>query len=158
MKKAVLIILPILIILAFGGGFLVLKNGGQKTQAPVVMPTPTVEAIPIQSLTQTNPYGVDLTPRLDKKAVFLKISSFPQGVKTIEYEITYDAREGPRGVLGTIDYKGEGKIKREILLGTCSKNVCRYDEGVTTVTLSLVFRGDKTEKFQETFSLESGKE
>ena len=151
MKKAVLIIIPVLII-ALGGGFFIFK-GRQPTQGPVE-PTPTVEQVPVEDIAETNPYGLDLTPRFDKKAVFLKISSFPQGLKTIEYELTYEAKEGPRGVFGTVNYKGEDKIQREILLGTCSKNVCRYDEGVTKVTLTVVFRGEKTEKFQGIFSLE----
>ena len=152
MKKVVLIIIPVLIILFGGGGFLVLRSK-KSTSTSVVTPTPKVEAIPVQDLAEDNPYGIDLMPRFDKKAVFLKITSFPEGLKTIEYELTYEAKEGPRGVLGTIDYKSETNIQREILLGTCSKNVCRYDEGVTEVTLTAVFRGEKTEKFQGTFSL-----
>lgn len=153
MKKAVLIIFPILILLAIGG-LLVLKNGLQPSVQVEVTPTPTVESIPVKTLEESNPYGVSLiTSRSDKKGVTLKISSFPPGLKTIEYELNYEAKEGPRGVLGTINYKGEDKIQREILLGTCSKNVCRYDEGVTAVKLTIVFRGDKTEKFQGSFSL-----
>lgn len=152
MKKAVLIIIPILILALLGAGGFWLLRGREVAPAPVA-PTPTVEAIPIQEIAEANPYGLALAPRFDKKAVFLKISSFPPGLKTIEYELTYEAKEGPRGVLGTVNYKGEAKIEREILLGTCSKNVCRYDEGVREVTLTAVFKGEKTEKFQGKFSL-----
>lgn len=151
MKKTALILIPILILLAVGW-FFFLRNGTSSSPATVV-PTPTVEVVPIQDLAETNPYGIDLTPRYDKKAVFLKITAFPKDLKTIEYELTYEAREGSRGVLGTINYQGEEKIRREILLGTCSKNVCRYDEGVEEVKLTAVFRGEKTEKFEGTFSL-----
>ncbi len=150
MKKAVLIIVPVLIILAVGGFFFLKKDSSPQVG---VEPTPVVEEIPVQSLVETNLYGLSLSPRSDKKAVFLKITSFPEGVNTIEYELTYDAKEGPRGVLGTINYKGEDKIQREILLGTCSKNVCRYDEGVKKVTLTIVFKGAKTEKFQGSVNL-----
>lgn len=150
MKKVILIIVPIIVLVA-GAGVLISQRTSSKV-APVT-PTPTVELAPIKELTETNPYGIDVTPRFDKKAVFLKISSFPLGLKTIEYELTYEAKEGPRGVLGTINYKGEDNIQREALLGTCSKNVCRYDGGVTAVKLTIVFRGDKTEKFQGSFNL-----
>ncbi|MDP3998003.1 MAG: hypothetical protein Q8P89_00095 [bacterium] len=152
MKKAALIVAPILIILVLGGS-LIAKKSFQPPQVPVITPTPTVESVPVQTLEESNPYGVDLTPRSDKKAVSLGITSFPVGLKIIEYELTYEAKEGPRGVLGTINYKNEDKIERQILLGTCSKNVCRYDEGVSEVTLTIVFRAERTEKFQGKFSL-----
>lgn len=150
MKKAALILIPLLILL--GGGFFFLVKG-RKSEKALVEPTPTVVSTPVDSLSEKNPYGVDLRSRFDKKAVFLKVTAFPSGLKTIEYELTYDAKEGPRGVLGTINYKNETSLEREILLGTCSKNVCRYDEGVTKVTLTIVFRADKTEKFQGSFDL-----
>lgn len=151
MNKAALIIIPILILLVVGG--FVVSGKGSSPKEPSVTPTPTVESVPVTTLEEANPYGAEITSRTDKKAVFLKITSFPEGLKTIEYELNYEANEGPRGVLGTINYKGEQNLKREILLGTCSKNVCRYDEGVTKVTLTIVFKAGKTEKFQGQFDL-----
>lgn len=43
-----------------------------------------------------------------------------------------------RGVVGTIDTKEKkGGYEQEILFGTCSKNVCKYDQGVENGTLTL---------------------
>lgn len=43
-----------------------------------------------------------------------------------------------RGVVGTIDTKEKkGEYEQEILFGTCSKNVCKYDKGVENGTLTL---------------------
>ena len=43
-----------------------------------------------------------------------------------------------RGVSGTIDTKDKkGEYEQEILFGTCSKNVCKYDKGVENGTLTL---------------------
>lgn len=43
-----------------------------------------------------------------------------------------------RGVVGTIDTKQKkGEYEQEILLGTCSKNVCKFDLGVENGTLTL---------------------
>lgn len=43
-----------------------------------------------------------------------------------------------RGVSGTIDTKEKkGEYEQEILFGTCSKNVCKYDKGVENGTLTL---------------------
>ena len=43
-----------------------------------------------------------------------------------------------RGVQGIIDTKDKkGEYEQEILFGTCSKNVCKYDKGVENGTLTL---------------------
>lgn len=50
-----------------------------------------------------------------------------------------------RGVVGTIDTKEKkGEYEQEILFGTCSKNVCKYDKGVENGTLTLyITKGNK---------------
>src|SRR3989344_5997324 len=50
-----------------------------------------------------------------------------------------------RGVMGTIDTKEKkGEYEQEILFGTCSKNVCKYDKGVENGTLTLhIKKGNK---------------
>ena len=80
--------------------------------------------------------GLELSLRFDKKAVVMTLTKLT-GVKSIEYELSYDAEETvegetstvPKGVVGSpIEVAGKSEIKREILLGTCSANVCRYDK------------------------------
>ncbi len=53
-----------------------------------------------------------------------------------------------RGVVGNIDTKEKkGEYEQEILFGTCSKNVCKYDKGVENGTLTLhIKKGDKAYK------------
>ncbi len=99
---------------------------------------------------------VDLVARDDKKAVTLKISSIPKGTESIDYELSYDTSAGlPKGALGTIRLKdGESSVEREILLGTCSRNVCKYDEGVTKINLVLRFNHPKgSSQFQKEYVL-----
>ena len=50
-----------------------------------------------------------------------------------------------RGVKGDIDTKDKkGEYEQEILFGTCSKNVCKYDKGVENGTLTLhIKKGNK---------------
>lgn len=88
---------------------------------------------------------VDLTPRSDGKAVNLTVSNVPAGTDSIEYEISYDNDKGLRkGANGKITVKGEKEISRnDILFGTCSKSVCTYDTGVTSVSLTLRFTTTK---------------
>lgn len=141
-KKAALILVPVGIILIIVG-FLVFRNrSSQEKESTGATPTPT-SASSRFSLpdNKEEKAEVSLTPRMDKKAVILKISKIPSDVVSVEYELSYNTGKGlPRGVLGKIDIKsGQESILREILLGTCSKSVCVYDEGVTKVSLTLKF-------------------
>ena len=53
-----------------------------------------------------------------------------------------------RGVMGNIETKDKkGEYEQEILFGTCSKNVCKYDKGIENGTLTLHIRkGNKAYK------------
>lgn len=79
--------------------------------------------------------SLDLLPT--KKAVKMAITKL-DGIKSLEYEGSYDAvtkdeESGeeltlPRGVgPSTIEVTGDSSINRTIELGTCSRNVCKYD-------------------------------
>ena len=106
------------------------------------------------------PYAL-LFPRRDGNALVLNIkrtSSYDE----ISYDLAYtstpdetkfagtkvlDEGEGQikgsidRGVSGTINTKDKkGEYEQEILFGSCSKNVCKYDKGVENGTLSLRIR------------------
>jgi len=118
--------------------FKMIGSGGRKEEGVLPTPIPTVTLPPIEESVE-----IDLLPRDDKRAVILKISRIPEGVKTVEYEITYEAKSGlSKGVIGKIELKEkEDSISREIVLGTCSRNVCVYDENVRKVNLALRFTG-----------------
>lgn len=104
------------------------------------------------------PYAL-LYPRKDGNALFLNVKR-TASYDSISYDLAYtsasdettvsgskilDEGEGKalggtidRGVSGTIDTKGKkGEYEQEILFGTCSKNVCKYDKGVENGTLTL---------------------
>lgn len=148
MKKAVPFLIASLIILM--GGFLIFK-GKQSRKDVSPTPTPEVSLPPVDEKVK-----VSLTPRYDKKAVILKIVQIPEGVTSIDYELSYETGKGlPRGVLGTIRLKeGEESVEREILLGTCSRNVCVYDTGVEKVNLVLKFNSPQgSSQFQKEYEL-----
>ncbi|MBI5465522.1 hypothetical protein HY946_02840 [Candidatus Gottesmanbacteria bacterium] len=139
MKKPALILVSVLFIVILGGIFLFKDRIFPKKEELAPTPTPSAHfTLPEQKEERIE---VDLTPRYDKKAVILKISKIPTDVTSIDYELSYEAKGGlPRGVLGKVDIKaGQQTILREILLGTCSRNVCVYDEGVKKVSLTLKF-------------------
>ena len=106
------------------------------SQPPVVNPSPTTQVINAKN---PEDIGLTLSTRSDKKAIVMVISKL-SSISSLEYEVTYDADvvdEGQtlrvgRGIgPSTIEIKStDREIKREIELGTCSKNVCKHDKGI----------------------------
>lgn len=112
-----------------------------------------VEDLPFDA---EGPYAL-LFPRRDGNALVLNLKR-TASYESISYELAYTSKdEGEsqkeagsidRGVMGKIDTKQKkGEIEQEILLGTCSKNICKYDKGVENGTLTLhIKKGDKAYK------------
>ncbi len=112
------------------------------------------------------PYA-QLFPRRDGNALILNLKR-TASYDSITYELAYTSKveevkvtggkteegEAPisgvidRGVQGTIETSGKkGEYEQEILFGTCSKNVCKYDKGVENGTLTLhIKKGNKAFK------------
>ena len=141
----------------------------KKVQGPTPvggeLPSKEVGPTPISSqevALEGRPY-VTLTPRSDGKEITLSLSGIV-GAKSLEYELVYFAGEPrnqlQRGVVGAVDLQGKTDYTKSLLLGTCSRNVCKYDENVTEGTLSLTFRKEsgETQKYQSIFHLQRGKE
>jgi len=140
MKKTNIIALVVFLVLGIIGSlfFLIFKN--KKSSSSSVRPTPTPQQI-MEELSAEELPLVWLIPSASKHEVTLEIKNI-KNTTSLEYELTYLSKEIPRGVVGTISLKeGETSITRKILLGTCSRNVCKYDEGVTGGTLTLRLRG-----------------
>lgn len=134
MKKAALIVIPIIAILLIGG-FFVLKSS-QSNQGPLE-PTPTVEQIetlPEDTLTAS------FTP-LGGRSYRFTVDKLPDGVVSLSYEISYETtNRGTQGVISSpIEIKsGQTTYQNDkFLFGTCSKNKCVYDEGFKTVDVAI---------------------
>ncbi|MDP3954839.1 MAG: hypothetical protein Q8Q15_00560 [bacterium] len=147
MKKLLPVIIVIIIALA---GVFYVATGSQKPETPKEE-TVKETVLPIGE----RPY-VSLTPRDDGHELTMEITGIVD-VDTVEYELVYLAEGVSRGGVGSGDLKGGSSFTRKVLFGTCSKNVCRYDEGVTGGTLTLRFRGKSgTQKYEVPFLLNSG--
>lgn len=109
-----------------------------------------------QEVKQVEPtVKVALKKTPDGKKAVISISGVPEKYTAIEYTFSYITSDNAsRGVIGTIEVDGPS-IEKEIVLGSCSTNVCTYDEGVSDVKVELRFNTDTGEfrVFEKTFSL-----
>lgn len=131
LKKYKFLALAVLIVLIIGGGFLVWKS----KQKPVEVTAPVVEE-KVEEISSQD-LGLTLQARPDKKAVKFEITNI-KDIASVDYELSYLAKgDIPRGVIGHLDVKSADKkiVSNFLDLGTCSRSVCKYDEGVTSVNL-----------------------
>lgn len=106
------------------------------------------------------PYAL-LSPRRDGNALILNLKR-TKSYDSISYELSYasevsevavknnlttdegssdDSGSIDRGVVGSIETKDKkGEYTQEILFGTCSKQICKYDKGIENGTLTLHIR------------------
>ncbi len=126
------LIVGILLIVLIGG---VVVN---KLLAKPAGPLPDLPEIDI-TFDPEGPYAV-LTPRNDGNALVVSIRRI-SGYDLFSYSVAYTDSTGiPRGAGDEetwIPLNGKSDFEQEILFGTCSKNVCKYDEGVENGTLVL---------------------
>lgn len=91
---------------------------------------------------------VKLVSVREGQEVKLVVDGVPAKTKIIEYEFTYSTSEqDSEGVFSTAKPK-EGEavfpstFERQITLGTCSRNICRYHQITSDVTVRLKFEGE----------------
>lgn len=142
-KIIALVVSALLIFAGIGGYFLVKAQTSQK-EAPKKEQTEEKQET-IKEL-KAEDIGLTLTPRADKKAIIMTIMKL-DNISSIEYEATYDAEVKDGGQIlsvgrgvgpSTIEIKStDKKLRREIELGSCSRNVCKYDQGVSEVEFSI---------------------
>lgn len=133
-------------------------------QKLIVKPQDPIEEIDL-SFDPEGPYAL-LFPRRDGNALVLNLKR-TSSYDSISYELAYTSNPDEtvvagtkitedgdnqavsgsidRGVVGNIDTKEKkGEYEQEILFGTCSKNICKYDKGVENGTLTLrIKKGNK---------------
>ncbi|RJR30295.1 hypothetical protein C4564_00915 [Candidatus Microgenomates bacterium] len=150
-NKTMLYVSIAVLVLVFLGGFFVVRGMTKPAAAPV-----EEEESMILDLPDADPsIVVSVEPKSDGRSIILSVSEIPSGTESIEYELSYNTAEGlPKGALGKIDVNGKTEVEKDVLLGTCSKNTCTYDEGVTMVDLVLKFNHPSgATKFTGQFSL-----
>jgi len=154
------IIVGVVVVLLLISGFLIF-GGKAKAKPQTVTQDQTVQKISAADL------GLTMEAKPDKKAVKIKIEKVSD-IKSIEYEVTYEAdstaqeiSEGgdarvQRGITGDATIDSSKAYESDwLVLGSCSKNVCRYDTGIKSVnlTLKIVKKEGKIYQAQQTLNL-----
>lgn len=136
MNKIKIVIIVLALLVLVGASAFVVLSKNIKSANTDIEPVASEEEVILK--VDPEDLGLTLSSRADKKAVIMKMTKL-SGISSIEYELTYESEgEIPRGVIGNIELKnGETSTTKEMLLGTCSKNVCKYYEGVKKVQLLL---------------------
>lgn len=141
----------IAIILLFGAYYLFSVRTAPKPA--VVVPQASPEVIPTII---PEDLGLTLTARSDKRAIKFEITNI-KDIASLDYEISYVAKGNiPRGAIGHIEVKPtDKKIETNYIeLGTCSSGKCKYDEGVSRVSLILKITKTNGKVYQAEQSLE----
>lgn len=126
-KNLIIVGVIVLVLLVSGGIFLATK----KSPKPTVSVTQSEEILTLSPLD----IGLSLAMGVDGKRVIMEITE-TEDLTSIEYQLSYTSKgDIPRGVIGTLDVKGN-TIKKEIILGTCS-DVCHYDQDVSDIKVIL---------------------
>lgn len=148
-KKSLIIIASVIVVIALlaGGYFVFAKK--PTTTTPSAESPKTVDSGPVDL--SSDDIGLKITSSADSKKIQFIIEKLSD-IKSVSYELTYDAdpseqdkSEGggdqriQRGITGEAKFKqGDSRYESPwIDLGSCSKNVCKYDAGVTSVDLLL---------------------
>jgi hypothetical protein len=150
-KKSVIIIISVILIILVGIFIYQKFSANEKSDS-----TQEIDL----SFDANGPYA-QLFPRKDGNALILNIkrtssydlitydlsyTSLPDetvvaGSKILDGEDSGSTESIDRGVSGTINTSDKkGEYEQEILFGTCSKQVCKYDKGVENGTLILHIR------------------
>lgn len=163
-NRTVVTVLAILVGLAVlvGGWLFVVNKANTAEEDDGYIDEQVVEKIDASEI------GLTMEANDTGKAVKFMIEK-ADGIETIEYQLTYEAdstaaeqSEGgeprvQRGITGeAMIESGASSFESEWLdLGSCSKNVCRYDTGVESVTLTLKIVKDdgKVYEVEQTLSL-----
>ena len=156
MKKPLLFIIPGVLVLLLVG-FIVVK--AQVSTNDKNKPDQKEEIIE-ETLAQADAsIEVDLTKsQVKDNTVVITVKGLGGKYVSIGYELQYESGGVGKGVTSgskPLDVTDQDTFEREIYLGTCSKNVCKPDLGVTKVALVLVFtdKDGKKSQFSKEFEL-----
>ena len=82
------------------------------------------------------PFSVSQKLRKDKKALIVYFNNL-QTTKSVSYMLIYKTNGQEEGAGGSVKPSQGSTTSRELLFGTCSKNVCRYHPNITNMSFEV---------------------
>ena len=97
--------------------------------------------------------GINVSPKIrdDKKALLVFFSNL-QNATSISYSLTYIANGQQEGAVGSVS-PSDGNTSRELLFGTCSKNVCRYHTNISNAKLEVSYTSTNGKKYLKRYRI-----
>lgn len=82
--------------------------------------------------------AVSITPKLrrDRKAIIVYFGNL-KNAESISYMLVYKTNGQEEGAGGSVNPSLGNSASRELLFGTCSKNVCRYHPNISNMKLEV---------------------
>jgi hypothetical protein len=153
MKNKMTLLYVALAVLLVGTGIIVYKVVSAK---PAAVVEETVDNISLPQVDAS--VTANLVKGTKANTVVLKVSGLASKYSTIGYEFSYESKGLIKGVNSgskPTDVSGKDAFEREVYLGTCSKNDCTPDVGVTKVSVVLQFTDTegKQSQFSKDFDL-----
>jgi hypothetical protein len=154
MKKTGIII-AIVVVLLIVVGVVVAKVAFSPKKQAVVTEEEQVETVPE---VDSSVVVEAMKSKTKDNTVILRVKGMDGKMAKVAYELTYESEGLIKGVNSgskPIEVDGEDGFEREVYLGTCSKNVCKPDPGVTKVSVVLEFTdtAGKKSQFSKEFEL-----
>ena len=114
--------------------FLIPKDAFAKRLLPRARPTSTASTG--GSVSRTRGLTTSVKFRGDRRAIIVTISNLSIS-SSVSYNLSYKSRGLTQGAGGTIRQGAAEPVVRELLFGTCSAGVCRYDTGITNARFTV---------------------
>lgn len=90
--------------------------------------------------------------RSDRKAIVATFTNL-KVAKNVSYTLTYESRGTTQGAAGSVSATESEPVVRELIFGTCSHGVCRYDNGITNARLVVTTTLKNGKKVIKSFKL-----
>lgn len=119
-------------ILLFVGAFVLFTNNSHARTLPRAFGTQKTTV----SKQTNNPNRIGTTVKFRSDRLAVNITFTNLGVaSSVSYTLTYNTNGVTQGAGGSISLPALEPVNRELLFGTCSHGVCRYDSNISNAKL-----------------------
>lgn len=114
---------------------------------------PALNAIKKSTKTVSATKGVNIKVKFrgDRRAIVTTFSNLSIASK-VDYSLSYVTRGTTQGASGSISI-AEDPVARELIFGTCSHGVCRYDSGITNAKFTVITTLKNGKRISKSFKL-----